>query len=323
MLLNLGEQLTFLTAKGEVTSSIEARTWHGHPLGAPQDWSQSLKTALQIILASPSPTFICWGPEQFLFYNDSFASLLGAAHPKALGQPAEQILKGLWPDLAPAMAQVVNRGEASRLTTAIPCASGCQSTQGALALSPLADDQGRPRAVLCAIVDMEPEYFNAEGSGDLQALQHKLLELTLQERPLELVLDELMRAVRTFVGRASPCSILLTDKEGVRLYHGAAIGLAKTYTDAIDGLEIGPAVGSCGTAAYRKSPVAVADIANESLWADFRDLALAHDLRACWSHPSSGPGISYWGHLRFIDISPDCLPRAKTIFLIWWLGSLH
>lgn len=310
MLLNLGEQLTFLTAKGEVTSSIEARTWHGHPLGAPQDWSQSLKTALQIILASPSPTFICWGPEQFLFYNDSFASLLGAAHPKALGQPAEQILKGLWPDLAPAMAQVVNRGEAARLTTAIPCASGCQSTQGALALSPLADDQGRPRAVLCAIVDMEPEYFNAEGSGDLQALQHKLLELTLQERPLELVLDELMRAVRTFVGRASPCSILLTDKEGVRLYHGAAIGLAKTYTDAIDGLEIGPAVGSCGTAAYRKSPVAVADIANESLWADFRDLALAHDLRACWSHPIVGTGDKLLGTFAIYRHQPG-LPTAR------------
>jgi two-component sensor histidine kinase len=50
-------------------------------------------------------------------------------------------------------------------------------------------------------------------------------------------------------------------------------------------LEIGPSVGSCGTAAYRKEPVFVSDVASDPLWANFRDLALRHDLRACWSVP--------------------------------------
>jgi PAS domain S-box-containing protein len=290
MLLNTDERLTFLMAGGELAALIEERVWRGHPLGVPQEWPQDLKTSLQVILASPSPTFICWGPEQFLFYNDAFASLLGTAHPDALAEPAVQSLKGMWPDLAPAMARVVDRGEAAQMTTAIPCSSGRHTTQGALTLSPLADDQGQPRAVLCTILDTQAERFNAEGSDDLQTLQHKLLELTLQERPLKVILDELIRAVQTSIGRESPCSILLTDKEGRRLFHGAALGLAEAYTDAIDGVEIGPAVGSCGTAAYRKSPVAVADIAKDSLWADFRDLALAHDLRACWSHPVIGTG---------------------------------
>src|SRR5260370_10848648 len=67
------------------------------------------------------------------------------------------------------------------------------------------------------------------------------------------------------------------------LRHGAAPSLPLTYTKAIDGAVIGPSVGSCGTAAYRAKPVIVSDIATDPLWADFRDLALAHGLRACWS----------------------------------------
>jgi PAS domain S-box-containing protein len=80
-------------------------------------------------------------------------------------------------------------------------------------------------------------------------------------------------------------SILLMDPNGKRLRHGAAPHLPKAYTEAIDGAFIGPAVGSCGTAAYRGEQVIVSDIAVDPLWADFRELALAHSLRACWSTP--------------------------------------
>jgi signal transduction histidine kinase len=55
--------------------------------------------------------------------------------------------------------------------------------------------------------------------------------------------------------------------------------------EAIDGSVIGPSVGSCGTAAHSGVPVVVSDIATDPLWADYRGLALAHGLRACWSTP--------------------------------------
>src|SRR6202040_821194 len=80
-------------------------------------------------------------------------------------------------------------------------------------------------------------------------------------------------------------SILLMDPNGKQLRHGAAPHLPKTYTEAIDGAFIGPAVGSCGTAAYRAEQVIVSDIATDPLWADFRDLALGHSFLACWSTP--------------------------------------
>jgi diguanylate cyclase (GGDEF)-like protein len=57
------------------------------------------------------------------------------------------------------------------------------------------------------------------------------------------------------------------------------------YSTALDGLAIGPCVGSCGTAAYLGRPVTVVDIESDPLWADFRALALPIGLRACWSSP--------------------------------------
>jgi PAS domain S-box-containing protein len=73
--------------------------------------------------------------------------------------------------------------------------------------------------------------------------------------------------------------------DGDRLRHGAAPSLPKAYTDAINGAAIGPSAGSCGTAAYRGEAVIVEDIATDPLWAEYRDLALSHSLRACWSVP--------------------------------------
>lgn len=101
-------------------------------------------------------------------------------------------------------------------------------------------------------------------------------------------LDQSLTALLTFLESLSPdlqCSILLLDADGTRLRHGAAPSLPEEYTRAIDGASIGPTAGSCGTAAYRATPVMVSDIATDPLWADYRHLALPHGLRACWSSP--------------------------------------
>ena len=83
-------------------------------------------------------------------------------------------------------------------------------------------------------------------------------------------------------------SILLLDSDGRRLRHGAAPSLPGDYCTAIDGVAIGPNVGSCGTAAYLGHPVYVTDIANDPLWSDYRELAAQHGLCACWSTPIKG-----------------------------------
>jgi PAS domain S-box-containing protein len=96
------------------------------------------------------------------------------------------------------------------------------------------------------------------------------------------ILDSLCRLVEAQAGDVL-ASILLVD--GDHLRHGGAPSLPKAYTDALNGTVIGPSAGSCGTAAYRGEPVIVEDIATDPLWADYRDLALPHSLRACWFAP--------------------------------------
>jgi GAF domain-containing protein len=69
--------------------------------------------------------------------------------------------------------------------------------------------------------------------------------------------------------------------------HGSAPNLPDAYVKAIDGLAIGPDVGSCGTAMYSGKTVIVTDILEDPLWDDYRSLAVANGLRACWSTPVS------------------------------------
>jgi signal transduction histidine kinase len=118
----------------------------------------------------------------------------------------------------------------------------------------------------------------------LLAGEKRLLEMMARGDALVLILDALCRLVEA-QSSGVLCSILLLDLEGRHLRHGAAPSLPRSYTEAIDGAAIGPSVGSCGTAAHRVEQVIVADIASDPLWADYRELALTHSLRACWSTP--------------------------------------
>jgi PAS domain S-box-containing protein len=118
----------------------------------------------------------------------------------------------------------------------------------------------------------------------LLAGEKRLLEMIARSDSRALFLDAICRLVEELAS-GSLSSILLLDPSANCLRHGAAPSLPRQYTEAIDGAVIGPSTGSCGTAAYRREPVIVSDIATDPLWANYRDLALAHGLRACWSTP--------------------------------------
>lgn len=119
----------------------------------------------------------------------------------------------------------------------------------------------------------------------LETSQKHVLELIAHDASLSTVFEALVRMLEEQSQSGMLASILLLDDDGLHLRYGAAPNLPEAYNRAIDGVAIGPKVGSCGTAAYRKQAVYVTDIANDSLWADYVDLALAHNLRACWSTP--------------------------------------
>ena len=128
-------------------------------------------------------------------------------------------------------------------------------------------------------------------SEELRSAHNKVLQLAIQDRPLEQILDTLALTVEEWSTTGVLASILLLDEDGEHLRHGAAPSLPDAYNQAIDGLAIGPSVGSCGTASFLKEPVFVGDIASDPRWEAFKDLAAEHGLAACWSIPIlSGAG---------------------------------
>jgi len=122
----------------------------------------------------------------------------------------------------------------------------------------------------------------------LRANQGRALEMIAAGAPLTGTLEAIVRAIE----EAAPevfASILLLDADGLHLRHGAKGRLPEAYWKVIDGEPIGPRAGSCGTAMHRGEQVIVQDIAADPLWADYRAVAAAHGLRACWSTPILDP----------------------------------
>jgi PAS domain S-box-containing protein len=112
----------------------------------------------------------------------------------------------------------------------------------------------------------------------------RLLEIITSRGPLATSLDELLR-FSELLSPAMHCSILLADTLSGVLRHCAAPSLSPAYTLAIDKLPIAEGIGACGTAAARRETVIVSDIAQSPLWEGYKELAAAHNLRACWSVP--------------------------------------
>jgi PAS domain S-box-containing protein len=119
---------------------------------------------------------------------------------------------------------------------------------------------------------------------DLLEAEKRILEAIAQGNSLADVLDLVARQVETLT-EGMQCSILLADDDGLHLRHGVAPSLPDSYNRLVDGLAIGPSVGSCGTAAHRKERVIVSDIATDPLWKDYRAIARQYGLGACWSTP--------------------------------------
>jgi GAF domain-containing protein len=123
-----------------------------------------------------------------------------------------------------------------------------------------------------------------------RAGQSRILEMIAANAPL----GEILKRLVLLIEAQSPemlCSVLLLSDDGNHIRHGAAPSLPEEYVKAIDGAPIGPKNGSCGTAMYRGKPVIVTNIFLDPLWDDYRDLAAAAGLRACWSTPiMSGRG---------------------------------
>jgi len=118
----------------------------------------------------------------------------------------------------------------------------------------------------------------------LLSQQQSILSKIALGAPLDEVLENICLSIEDLIEDSSAKCSILTLK-GEQLFHSAAPNIAKGYCEAINGVHIGPSVGSCGTAVYEKKRVIASDIATSPLWENYKALALSFDLRSCWSTP--------------------------------------
>src|SRR6185312_11692943 len=130
-----------------------------------------------------------------------------------------------------------------------------------------------------------PQQEDMTSSSLITETERRMLELVANGAPLSEVLNTLTEAVER-ISPESHCTIMLLDEEHRRrLLMASGPSLPPAYLQATNGLEIGPEVGACGSAAYRNETIVIEDIATDARFEGARDFVLSHGLRSVWSQP--------------------------------------
>lgn len=120
----------------------------------------------------------------------------------------------------------------------------------------------------------------------LTQFQQSILKMISEDEGIEATANRICREAESFAPGVF-CSMVTVDRAG-QLHPLAAPNLPDEYSAALDGIVIGPEVGSCGSAAFLNRAVAVTDISADHRWAPYKSLAEPLGLKACWSSPIAG-----------------------------------
>ena len=151
----------------------------------------------------------------------------------------------------------------------------------------------------------------------LVASHNKVHDLIAQSAPLQEVLIEIVKSVERH-DSSIKASVLMFDPTSSTLHSGVGPSLPSWYLAAIDGVVIGPNVGTCGSAAWYRRLVITEDIAEDPKWATVRGIAERAGLAHCWSMPILAPGGEVLGTLALYGSRPRMpLPEHLTLIQDW------
>jgi PAS domain S-box-containing protein len=147
------QSFDFLAGGGTVGALMRSHDWSASPLGPPDTWPPSLRTVVALLLQSRFPMFVAWGPELGFLYNDSYAEILGAKHPAALGSRFHDIWSEIWADISP-LIDAAMAGQASYredLPLVMNRKGYDEETWFTFSYSPVRDETGTVRGMFCAV----------------------------------------------------------------------------------------------------------------------------------------------------------------------------
>lgn len=135
---------------------IREYDWSKHPLGPPEDWPQSLRTTISIMLGSRYAMWMGWGPEFWFFCNDAYLPTVGIKESWVLGASARKVWEEIWADIGPRAESVVQTGEATwdeGLKLILERSGFAEETYHTFSYSPIPDDNGGIGGMLCVVTE--------------------------------------------------------------------------------------------------------------------------------------------------------------------------
>jgi PAS domain S-box-containing protein len=152
---------------------MQSIEWANTPIGSPEEWPSSLKTAVRIMLTSRQPIWIGWGQELTYLYNDAYKSIIGRKHPWALGVPTSVVWREIWDDIGPMLAQA-SRGREGTYVEAqllIMERNGYpEETYYTFSYSPIVTDDETVGGIFCANTDDTQRVIGERQLGLLREL---------------------------------------------------------------------------------------------------------------------------------------------------------
>ena len=178
----------FLTGGGEMGERIRNFDWTATPLGIPEKWPRSLKTCVRIMLTSPQPIWIGWGPELIKLYNDAYKSIVGGKHPQALGQPASVVWKDIWSDIEPLLLKVMNQNEGTYTESQLLIMERYgykEETYYTFSYSPVPGDNGETGGMICYNTPETEGVLNERALKTLREISNSVNECKTTEEVFE------------------------------------------------------------------------------------------------------------------------------------------
>jgi PAS domain S-box-containing protein len=194
----IGRDDEFLDTGAAVAALMRAHDWSESPLGPPASWPQPLRTVVELLLQSRFPMFVAWGDALGFLYNDPYAEILGAKHPRALGRRFHDIWAEIWPDISPlidaAMAgQSIYRED---LPLVMNRKGYDEQTWFTFSYSPLRDESGKVAGMFCACSETTRRVLAERALRELNETLERRVNEALAQRKL---LADIVEGTNAFV----------------------------------------------------------------------------------------------------------------------------
>lgn len=167
---------------------MDAVDWAATPVGSRENWPGSLKTALAIMTGSRFPMVVIWGPDLTLFYNPSYAPMLGSKHPWAMGRPLHEVWPEIWETIGPMLQSVMQTGVPTyNEDMLLPLSRNgyLEECYFTFSFSPILDDEV-VRGIFCAVTEVSAKIIAQRRLRTLYALGSRSLHDVAQANPIDL-----------------------------------------------------------------------------------------------------------------------------------------